>query len=191
MANPPKERVNIRYKSALGDAKEEVELPFRMLVVGDFTQREDGRQLENREPIDVNKDNFNKVLKEQNVEVNYAVSNTLTGDEGDEIGVSLKFESLDDFKPDRVAQQIPELNRILEVRNALAALKGPLGNDREFRRKLDEVLNNPELVDQFMAALQGGGSAEAPDLSAADAPAPAPAPSDDPPAAPSGDEPSA
>lgn len=162
MSTPPKERVNIRYKSALGDAKQEIELPFRLLVVGDFTQRADPRQLEDRAPIDVNKDNFNKVLREQKVELDYMVPNVLSGQEGDEMRVKLKIDSLDDFRPDRVAEQVPELRRILEIRNALAALKGPLGNDREFRRKLEETLNNPALVDQFIAALRKDGAEAAP-----------------------------
>ncbi|HKT99965.1 MAG TPA: type VI secretion system contractile sheath small subunit, partial [Paraburkholderia sp.] len=33
----PKERVNIVYRPATGDAKAEVELPLKLLVLGDFT----------------------------------------------------------------------------------------------------------------------------------------------------------
>ena len=57
----PKERVNIVYRPATGDAKEDVELPFKQLVIGDFTQTEDDRQLEEIKPISVDKDNFNSV----------------------------------------------------------------------------------------------------------------------------------
>ena len=59
----PKERVNIVYRPALGDAKEEVELPLKLLVMGDFTGRSDDRPLEKRELINIDKDNFNEVLK--------------------------------------------------------------------------------------------------------------------------------
>ncbi len=59
----PKERVNIVYRPSLGDAKEEVELPLKMLVMGDFTGSHDARPLEKREPVNVDKDNFNEVLK--------------------------------------------------------------------------------------------------------------------------------
>ena len=61
----PKERVNIVYKPATGDAQEEVELPLKMLMIGDFTQRPDPRPLEDRKPINVDKDNFSKVMAEQ------------------------------------------------------------------------------------------------------------------------------
>ena len=69
----PKERVNITYKPATGDAKEEIELPFRMLVLGDFNRRPDETPLEDRQKIDINKDNFNKVLKEQDVRLQASV----------------------------------------------------------------------------------------------------------------------
>ncbi len=59
----PKERVNITYKPATGDAKEEVELPLKLLVMGDFTLKEDDTMLEDREPISVDKNNFNDVLR--------------------------------------------------------------------------------------------------------------------------------
>ncbi len=61
----PKERVNIVYKPATGDAQEEVELPLKMLMMGDYTNRPDPRPLEDRKPINVDKDNFSKVMAEQ------------------------------------------------------------------------------------------------------------------------------
>ena len=63
----PKERVNIVYRPATGEAKEEVELPLKLLVMGDFALRPDDRTVENREPVNVDKDNFNEVLKAQNI----------------------------------------------------------------------------------------------------------------------------
>ena len=57
----PKERVNIVYRPATGDAKEEVELPLKLLIMGDFTLRADDRMVEEREPVNIDKDNFNEV----------------------------------------------------------------------------------------------------------------------------------
>ena len=79
----PKERVNITYRPATGDAKEEVELPLKMLIVGDFTLAKDDRRVEERDPINIDKDNFNDVLKAQNLAVDLSVANTLT-DQPDE-----------------------------------------------------------------------------------------------------------
>jgi type VI secretion system protein ImpB len=61
----PKERVNIVYRPATGGAQAEVELPMKVMVMGDFTQRTDDTQLEERKPISLNKDNFNDVMGQQ------------------------------------------------------------------------------------------------------------------------------
>src|SRR5215813_1978171 len=105
----PKERVNIVYKPATGNAQAEVELPLKLMVLGDFTQRADDTQLEERKPISINKDNFNDVIGQQKLGVNINVADKLSGKEGEEIGVNLKFGSMSDFSPTAVARQVPEL----------------------------------------------------------------------------------
>jgi len=138
----PKERVNIVYKPATGDAQAEVELPLKTLVVGDFTMRTDDTAVENRKNINIDKDNFNEVLKAQNVSVETSVNNVLTGEEDAELAVALKFESMKDFEPDAIVKQIPELNKLFELREALKALKGPLGNVPDFRKKIQDLVQD-------------------------------------------------
>ncbi|KAF0231937.1 MAG: type VI secretion system protein [Desulfovibrionaceae bacterium] len=149
----PKERVNIVYKPATGDAKEEIELPLKLLVLGDFVNRADDRTLENREPISVDKDNFDDVLKAQKVELNMTVANKVSGKEGDELGVHLGFNSLKDFEPDAIAAKVPELQKLMELREALKALKGPLANVPEFRKKVQDMVQDPGLRDRLLKEL--------------------------------------
>ena len=132
----PKERVNIVYRPATGDAKEEVELPMKLLVVGDFTSREDDRMIEDREPINIDKDNFNEVMKGQNLKLDVQVEDKLSGDPDSEMSVSLKFDAIKDFNPEAIVRNTPELNKLLELREALQALKGPMSNRPEFRKKI-------------------------------------------------------
>lgn len=135
----PKERVNIVYRPATGDAQEEVELPLKVLVMGDFTGTPDERPLEERKPINIDKDNFNEVLKAQNIELDLTVPNKLSGEPDDEMAAKLRFDSIKDFAPESVVNQVPELNRLLELREALRSLRGPLGNVPEFRKKLQNL----------------------------------------------------
>ena len=113
------------------------------------------------------------------------IRDSLSGEEGAEIGVDMRFESLKDFQPDRVAEKVPELKKLLDIRNALAALKGPLGNMRQFRKQLEETLQDPALVEKFMGVVSAEGSgdaaaaAPAPEASAPEAPADPPAPEGD------------
>lgn len=139
----PKERVNITYKPATGDAQEEVELPLKILVMGDFAQRPDPRPLEDRKPISVDKDNFSKVMSEQKLSVNFSVPNRLSEQEGDELNVNLRFRRLSDMEPESIASQVPELKKLLDLRAALTALKGPLGNEKAFRNKIQGILSDP------------------------------------------------
>ena len=149
----PKERVNIVYKPATGDAKEEIELPLKLLVMGDFTQQEDDRMLEDRDPINVDKDNFDDVLKGQNLELNLNVADKISGAEDEELGVKLKFDSLKDFDPDAIVQKVPELAKLMELREALKALKGPLANVPEFRKKVQSLVSDEGARERLLKEL--------------------------------------
>jgi type VI secretion system protein ImpB len=137
----PKERVNIVYKPA-GDAQEDVELPLRILMLGDFTGRADETPVEERKPIGVDKDNFDEVLAEHRLAVDLDVPNTLSEEPGAELSVSLRFKTIKDFSPEGVVAQVPELESLLDLRNALNALKGPLGNLPAFRKKIQTLLDD-------------------------------------------------
>lgn len=153
----PKERVNIVYKSDIDGASEEKELPFKQLVIGDFTMQESDVPLDQRKTIKVDKDNFNDVLKEQNLSMDINVPNELAADdkkeEGEELGVHLDFENLKDFSPDSIVEQVPELKQLIELRDALKALKGPLGNMPEFRKKLQALVQESDTRSQLLQEL--------------------------------------
>jgi type VI secretion system protein ImpB len=149
----PKERVNIVYRPATGDAKEEVELPLKLLVVGDFTGRADDRMLEDRSPINIDKDNFNEVMKGQNLQLDVNVADKLSGDPDKELSLSLKFESIKDFSPENIAKNTPELNKLLELREALQALKGPMSNRPEFRKKIQEIVKDEAAREKLLKEL--------------------------------------
>jgi len=149
----PKERVNIVYRPAIGDAQEEVELPLKLLIMGDFTLSPGDSPVEERQPVNIDKDNFQEVLRAQNVQLNLTVSNKLSGKPDDEMGVNLRFESLKDFSPESVVKQVPETNRLIELREALKSLKGPLGNVPEFRRKLQELVKDESARERLLKEL--------------------------------------
>lgn len=149
----PKERVNIVYKPATGNAQEEVELPLKILMLGDYTQRQDDRPVEERKPINVDKDNFNQVLAEQKLELNLNVADKLSQEPGAEVAVNLKFKKMSDFTPEGIANQVPEMRKLLELRQALNALKGPLGNVPAFKKKIQSLLGEEGSRAQLMKEL--------------------------------------
>lgn len=174
----PKERINIVYKPAT-NMDEEIELPFKMVVVGDFTGQADDAALEDRKRINIDKDNFNQVLAEQKISLELGVQDKLTPDAGadDQLAVNLSVDSIKSFEPEQIVQQVPELRGLLEIRDALIALKGPLGNVKSFSKKLKDVLSDDAAREQLMAELTKGG--EPASASAPEPPAAPEAPSDD------------
>jgi len=149
----PASRVNIKYVKYVGDAQEEVELPLKLLVVGDYTMREDNTPVEDRKRININKNNFASVMKEQNLRLNFNVKNVLSGEEGDELNIDLKIDGLEDFLPENIAKQVPELKVLLEVRKLLLDLKGRVVNNTEFRRMLSQILQDPQKAEALKSQL--------------------------------------
>ena len=156
----PKERVNIVYKPATGGAQEEVELPLKILMLGDYTQRQDDRPVEERKPINVDKDNFSQVLAEQKLELDLQVPDKLSNEPGAELSLNLKFKKLSDFTPEGIANQVPEMRKLLELRQALNALKGPLGNVPTFKKKIQSMLGDDASRAALMKELGLGDSSE-------------------------------
>ena len=151
----PKERVNILYKTEVGGAQEEVELPLNILVMGEYNPNvpEDEKSLEDRKTVSVDKDNFNDVLEKQNLGLTASVPDKLSGEKDANLTVDLKFKSLNDFGPEAIVKQVPELKKLLELRNALTALKSPLGNVPAFRKKLQSLLGDEANRAKLMAEL--------------------------------------
>lgn len=149
----PKERVNIVYKSQVGDQQQEAELPLKILMVGDYTGRADDTPLEDRKPISIDGDNFNDVMAKQNLEVAVQVPNRLSDEKDAVMDLKLQFKKLDDFGPEGIVNQVPELRKLLELRAALTALKGPLGNIPAFRKKIQSMLGDDASRKQLMKEL--------------------------------------
>ncbi len=149
----PKERINIVYKPATGDAKEEIELPLKLLLLGDYTMRPDDRPLDERKPVNIDKDNFGEVMRKHDLKLDVNTANRLSNEENEELAVSLKFSDLKDFSPEGVVRQVPELNKMLELREALTALKGPLGNIPAFRKMIESALADDDNRGQLLKEL--------------------------------------
>jgi type VI secretion system protein ImpB len=135
---PP--RVNISYDVETGGAVETKELPFVMGVLADLSGNpsEALSRVKDRKFVEVTGDNFDAVLKNMKPRVAFTVDNKLQPGSGTKVGVDLTFESLDDFSPDRVAQNVKPLKELLDLRTKLADLRGNLqGNE-----KLDEILQS-------------------------------------------------
>ena len=150
----PKERINIVYKPATGDGQEELELPLKLMVMGDFTNKEDDTAIEDRDVLSVDKNNFDEVLSAQNINLNFTVNNALSEEADDEIPVELSIGGMKDFEPESIARQVPEVNALLELREALTTLKGPMGNVPAFRKLLQSIVTDEDARKKLLDELE-------------------------------------
>ncbi|MDV9031216.1 type VI secretion system contractile sheath small subunit [Pseudomonas sp. RAC1] len=140
---PP--RVQLTYDVEKGDAIEQKELPFVVGVMGDFSGNPEQPlpKVKDRKFVNVDLDNFDEVMEGVAPRAVYRVPNKIS-DEGGEFGVELKFNSIDDFRPEAVVQQIEPLRRLLESRTKLADLRNKLAGNEKLEDLLTDVLNNTE-----------------------------------------------
>jgi type VI secretion system protein ImpB len=147
---PP--RVHITYDVETGGAIEKREIPFVVGVMADLSglPEQPLPALKDRKFVEIDKDNFDRVLASMSPRLAFKVDNRLSEDDT-RLGMELRFKSMADFEPAAVAKQIPALRKLLEVRNALHNLRSNLiGNDK-LESILQEVLNNHEALQRIEA----------------------------------------
>lgn len=147
-------RVHISYEVETEGAAVERELPFVVGVLGDFSgdPTQPLRPLAERKFVQIDRDNFNDVMARMNVGLNLKVDNKLA-DDGSQMGVQLKFNSLDDFDPGKVVDQVPALKALLETRNKLRDLMSKVDRSDELEGLLEQVLQNDEKLKSLSAEL--------------------------------------
>ncbi len=148
----PPARVNLFLEVETGGALKKVELPLRMLVLGDFLGREVDEEVADREITNINKDNFEDVLKSSDLGLSYNVKDKLRGGDN-EVKVNLKFDSMKSFRPEEVAKQIPELDKLLAARNLLQDLRNRLISVGQFRKQLESVIKDEALREKLLSEL--------------------------------------
>ncbi len=138
-----KPRVHIAYEVETEGAQVTRELPFIVGVMGDFSgdPTQPLRPLSDRKFAQIDRDNFNDVMARLAPGLNLKVDNTLA-DDGSEMAVNLKFNSMDDFEPARIVAQVPALQALMETRNKLRDLMSKVDRSEELEGLLEQVLQN-------------------------------------------------
>ena len=149
---PP--RVHITYDVETEGAMVEKELPFVVGVLGDFSGNptEALKPLKDRKFIQIDRDNINDVMARMTPGLNLRVENTLK-DDGSEMAVQLKFNSIEDFEPANVVRQVEPLKKLLETRDKLRDLLTKVDRSENLENVLEQVLANSEQLKQLSAEL--------------------------------------
>jgi type VI secretion system protein ImpB len=155
-----KPRVHITYEVETEGAQIQRELPFVVGVMGDFSgdPTQPLRPLSDRKFIQIDRDNFNDVMARIGPGLNLKVDNKLA-DDGSQMGVQLKFNSIDDFEPGAVVNQVPALKALLDTRNKLRDLMSKADRSEQLETLLEQVLQNQkelEALGSELGAAKGG-----------------------------------
>lgn len=144
---PP--RVHITYDVETGGAIEKRDLPFVVGVLADLSgmPTKPLPPIAKRKFVAIDRDNVNDVMKKIGPRLAFKVPNRLNEDDT-KLNVELNFESMDDFQPAKIAQQITPLRKLLELRNSLANLRSSLIGNEKLDNLLQEVIQNQELLRQ-------------------------------------------
>ena len=153
---PP--RVQITYDVEVGGAIELKELPFVVGVLGDFVGKPEEAlpALKNRKFVEIDPDNFNQVLSGMKPRVAFSTENKLQ-DDGSKIGVDLKFNSIEDFEPDNIVQQVDPLRKLVEARQKLSDLRSKMDGNDKLEAMLNDVISNTDKQKELSDALGLGG----------------------------------
>jgi len=149
-----KPRVHITYQVETEGAVVEKELPFVAGVLGDFSGNptEPLKPLKDRKFVQIDRDNFNDVMGRMTPGLNLRVENTLQGD-GSEMAVNLKFKSMEDFEPGKVAKQVEPLRKLLETRDKLRDLLTKVDRSEDLEGVLEKILQNTEELKKLSGEL--------------------------------------
>lgn len=136
----PKARVNISVDIETSQGKRKQELPLKLLVIGDFSHKQESTPLKQRQRIPINQQNFNQVLQRIAPKLQINVPNRLQT--GENLNVDLDFKSLNDFMPENIVANIPNLRLLLAMRNLLKDFKSNLLDNQQLRKALEELMQS-------------------------------------------------
>ncbi|BBO88775.1 type VI secretion system contractile sheath small subunit [Desulfosarcina ovata] len=154
-------RVQITYDVEIGDAIEMKEIPFVVGVLADLSGKPDEPlpKVKDRKFVEIDRDNFNQVLEGMKPRLAYRVDNKLTDDDS-KMAVELRFKSLDDFHPERVAEQVTPVRKLVEARKRLSDLLAKLDGNDKLDEMLQDVLANTDSIEKLSQEAGVEGKAE-------------------------------
>jgi type VI secretion system protein ImpB len=150
-----KPRVHIKYEVETEGAMVVKELPFVVGVLGDFSgdPTQPLKPFGERKFVQIDRDNFDDVMRRMTPGLNIMVENTLEGEGTQQMPVSLKFESMEDFEPGSVVSQVPALKALLDARNQLRDLMSKADRSEELERLLEDILQNKTDLSKLVSEL--------------------------------------
>jgi type VI secretion system protein ImpB len=161
----PKSRLTLRYKTEVSGHPEDVSLPLRLLVEGDFSMgssKDRKVDLEERRLRTLDGTNTDAVMKDMGMSLNFAVSNKIDPEMAEDMDVKIPIDSMRSFSPDHIAKHVPKLRGIMQMKKLLEEVLSNVDNRKDFRKLLNELMGDEEALGKMMEQLKGYESLKLP-----------------------------
>lgn len=161
----PKSRLTLKYRTEINGQPEDVQLPLRLLVSGDFSQgssKDRQLDLEERRLRSMDGRNTDAVMRDMGINLKFTVPNRIDPDQEEDLQVEIPVEGMKGFSPDQVAEHVPRLKGLLTLKRLLEEVNSNLDNRKEFRKLLGDLMSNPEALNKMLAELKGFDSFKLP-----------------------------
>lgn len=152
----PKSRITLTYKTEVDGEPATVDLPLRLMVLGDFSggsSKDRKLELDERNLRSLNGSNINDIMKDMGIELDMVVPDKVTPG-GQDMRVQLKLENLNSFSPDEVAKQVPQIRSLLLLKKLLEEIQSNVANKKEFAALLNKLFSSETLLSQMKEKLQ-------------------------------------
>lgn len=165
----PRSRLTLTYRTTINGAPETVDLPFRLLVLGDFSlgnSEDRKKELDVRALRSLNGRNLDSVMRDMKMSVNLEVPDRITPDaDGGNIKASLPISSIKSFSPDEIVKHVPKLKALMLLKNLLQELQSSIDNQKELRKLVQELYGKPEIAAALRDQLKEHGGYKLPERS--------------------------
>jgi len=161
----PKSRLTLRYKTEVSGQPEDVSLPLRLLVEGNFSMgssKDRKLDLEERRLRTLDGTNTDAVMKDMGMSLKFAVSNKIDPEMAEDMDVEIPVDSMRSFSPDHIAKHVPKLRGVLQMKKLLEEVISNVDNRKDFRKLLNELMSDEEALGKMMEQLKGYESLKLP-----------------------------
>ncbi|NOK11349.1 type VI secretion system contractile sheath small subunit [Corallococcus exercitus] len=172
----PKSRITLTYRTTINGEQETVNLPLRLLVMGDYslgTSEDRKTDLETRKLRSVDGRNLDELMKDMKMSANFQVANRINPDVESELNVTLPIDRMKSFHPDEIVKHVPKLKALLLLKTLLVEMQSNIDNRKDLRRELYELFSKPDALKELLNELKGYETMRLPSGEAAKTDAPA------------------
>ncbi|TYT73902.1 type VI secretion system contractile sheath small subunit [Desulfobotulus mexicanus] len=164
----PKSRLTLRYRTEINGQPEDVQLPLRLLVTGDYSlgsSKDRKVDLDERQLRNMDGRNTDAVMKDMGIKLSFTVPNRIDPEKEEDMQVEIPIEGMRGFSPEQVAQKIPRIKGLLTLKGLLEEVNSNIDNRKEFRRLLSDLVSNPDALSKMQEELKAFDSFKLPDNS--------------------------